>query len=249
MHERTPDPTLDSSVHRIQALLDKAESTSFPDEADALLAKAQELMARHAIDAAMLAQSAQRDEDPIDERIVIVAPYASAKATLLGAVATANRCRVVVGQGASGTRHCTVVGFAEDLANTRTLFSSLSYQAVRFMLDAPVPAGDTPRRFRHAFLLAYAFRIGERLREAGRAAQDQAQADQFDRPGGPSVSLVLTTRAAKVDHEFDRLFPYRRRASVSVSSAAGARSGRRAADRAALGQRNLSRAPRSLGSG
>jgi hypothetical protein len=164
-------------------------------------------------------------------------------------VAAANRCRVAIGQGASGTRHATVVGFAEDLANTRTLYTSLSYQAVRFMLDASVPPGDTPRRFRHAFLLAYAFRVGERLREAGRAAQDQAQADQFHRPGGPSVSLVLTTRSAKVDQEFDRLFPFTRRASVSVSSAAGAASGRRAADRAALGRRGLAGVPRSLGSG
>jgi hypothetical protein len=243
------DPTPDSYVHRIQALLDKAESTSFPEEADALLAKAQELMARHAIDAAMLAQAAKRDENPVDERIVVAAPYASAKATLLGAVAAANRCRVAIGQSGSGAKHCTVVGFAEDLANTRMLYSSLSYQAVRFMLDAPVPPGDTARRFRHAFLLAYAFRVGERLREAGRAAQDQAQADQFVRPGGPSVSLVLTTRSTKVDQEFDRLFPYTRRASVSVSSAAGAASGRQAADRAALGRRGLSGAPRSLGSG
>jgi hypothetical protein len=38
----------------VRALLAKAESTTYPEEADALTAKAQELMARHSIDRAML---------------------------------------------------------------------------------------------------------------------------------------------------------------------------------------------------
>jgi hypothetical protein len=243
------ETTTDAYVHRIQSLLDKAESTTFPEEADALLAKAQELMARHSIDDALLAVAADRQEDPTSQRIVIVAPYASAKATLLGAVAAANRCRLAMEQGASGRRYCTIVGFEGDLANTKTLYTSLSYQAVRFMLEATVPPGDTPRRFRHAFLLAYALRVGERLHAAEQAAQDQAQADQFDQPGGPSVALVLASRSVRVSDEFDRLFPSTRRATVSASSRAGVASGRQAADRAALGRQGLAGAPRPLGSG
>ncbi len=57
MHDQPiPDPI----AERIAALLDKAESTSYPAEADAFMAKAQELMARHAIDEAMLQPAQQR---------------------------------------------------------------------------------------------------------------------------------------------------------------------------------------------
>ncbi|NEA40757.1 DUF2786 domain-containing protein, partial [Streptomyces sp. SID11385] len=38
---------------RIRALLAKAEATGFPEEAEALTTKAQELMARHSIDEAL----------------------------------------------------------------------------------------------------------------------------------------------------------------------------------------------------
>jgi hypothetical protein len=37
-------------LDRVRALLAKAESTDFPQEADAFTARAQELMARHRID-------------------------------------------------------------------------------------------------------------------------------------------------------------------------------------------------------
>ena len=44
----------DRALRRIRGLLAKAESTDFPEEAEALTAKAQELMTRHAVDAALL---------------------------------------------------------------------------------------------------------------------------------------------------------------------------------------------------
>ena len=48
---------------KIRALLAKAESTEFPEEAEALSARAQELMAKHSIDHALLAaQSGNRDK-------------------------------------------------------------------------------------------------------------------------------------------------------------------------------------------
>ncbi len=238
----------DAHVHRIQALLDKAESTTFPEEAEALLAKAQELMARHAIDEALLAAAHHRDDAPTSRQIVVAAPYASAKVALLSAVARANRCRVVVGRGPSGAQYATVVGFPADLDHTATLFSSLSIQAVRFMLAAPVPPTDTPRRFRHAFLLAYGHRVGERLEEADQSAAAEAQAAQMAAPGGPSVSLLLASRAHQVDQEFRRMFPRLRYRSVSLSSSAGVASGRRAADRSQLGGRPLP-TQRGLGSG
>lgn len=241
--------TTEAYVGRISALLDKAESTPFEAEADAFLAKAQELMARHAIDEAMLA-SARSATDEIDhDGHLIRPPYSSAKANLLGAVASANRCRVVVERRPSGRTYCTVVGHQTDLANVRMLFTTLSFQAVRFMLDAPVPAHDTPRRFRHAFLLAYAARIGQRLHEAEQLATAEAEADQAGRPSGPSVSVVLASREAQVEHALHEAFPGLRTRRSTASSAAGFASGAAAANRASLDQRPLPGGGRSLPAG
>jgi hypothetical protein len=235
-----------ANVARIQALLDKAESTPYPEEAEAFLAKAQELMARDAIDEAMLAAVATNREEVELLDLAIEPPYASAKLALLGVVGHANRCRTVSLKGPNGTAHATVAGFPGDLANTRTLYLALSLQATRSMLEARPPAHEPLRRFRHAFLVAFASRIGERLREARRTAEDDAAAAQQRAPGGPSVSLVLAGRESEVEKAVRRAFPFLRTARVSGSSGPGFASGRAAADRAALGSVELGGAHRGL---
>ena len=228
----------DTWTNRIQALLTKAESTEFPDEAEALMAKAQELMVRHAIDEAMLAGAAGNGRDEVVSDVVVVeAPYATAKATLLGSVARANDCRAIMGATGTGAQRCVVVGHESDLANVRTLFTALSVHAVRAMLAAEVPAHDTPRRFRHAFLLAFSGRIGERLLAASATARAEAQAVAGS---GAGVAVVLANRSDEVDRAFREAFPNVRYTRLSSSSTAGRISGRRAADRAGLGQQRLS---------
>lgn len=244
-HEPIPDPIAD----RISALLDKAESTSYPEEADAFMAKAQELMARHAIDEAMLDAARGSKEEIERVELVITAPYASAKSVLLNSVAASNRCRLVTANRPNGRVLCTIFGFDTDIRHTRSLYLSLSHQAVRFMLDAPMPLGDTPRRFRHAFLLAYAFRIGERLEEADQAARAEAEHDQMERPSGRSVSLVMASREAKVEHAMRDAFPRLGTKRVSSSSGGGHLMGRAAADRSSLDRPAVRGGGRSLPSG
>lgn len=230
------EPIPDQMAERISALLDKAESTPYPEEADAFMAKAQELMARHAIDEAML-DAARGSHDEIAQiEQTIVAPYASAKSVLLNAVARSNRCRLVVSNRPGGRVMCVLVGFETDIRHTRSLYLALSHQAVRFMLDAPLPPGDTPRRFRHSFLLAYAYRIGERLEEADAYARTEAEADQLASATGRSVSLVMASREAKVDRAFAESFPRLGTKRISSSSGGGHASGRAAADRSSLNQ-------------
>lgn len=243
----SPPPSSEATwTNRVQALLTKAESTDFPEEAEALLAKAQELMARHAIDEAMLAEGGQHRRDEIATEVVLVeAPYANAKATLLAAVARANQCRTVRGPAGAGAQRCVLVGHEADVANVRTLFGALSLHAVRAMLDTPVPPHDTPRRFRHAFLLAFSGRIGERLR----AASEAARAEVASEPGTAGVSVVLASRAEAVDRAFRQEFPHVRTTTVSSSSMAGRLSGRSAADRAGLGQGAIGGTRRSLHAG
>lgn len=221
-------------VNRVNALLAKAESTEFEEEAEALMAKAQELMARHAIDDAMLASSGGRpDAGVVTEAIVVEAPYATAKAMLLGAVANANRCRCVMGAAGSGRQACVVLGHEADVANVQTLFAALSLHATRAMLSAVVPRGDTPRRFRHAFLLAFAGRISERLIAARQRAEAEAESESR-RSGGTGIALVLADRADAVEKAFRDAYPRVRTARTTSSSQAGRHSGRQAADRAEI---------------
>src|SRR5258708_26039932 len=155
------------TLGKIRALLAKAESTEFPEEAEALSARAQELMAKHSIDHALLAAQSGSKDRPAARRLPVDNPYESPKATLLHAVAQANRCRSVW-QKAIGMS--TVVGFPSDLDAVELLFTSLLVQANTAMLREGAKKDaygrSRTRAFRQSFLVAYAYRIGVRLSEA-----------------------------------------------------------------------------------
>lgn len=238
----------DPWLRRVQALLAKAESTEFPEEAEALLAKAQELMSRHAIDEALLAAAGAAPAQTVATVEVLVdAPYARAKASLLANVALANGCRCVRLGASAGTVRVVLVGFRSEVDSTTRLFAALTLHGARTMLSTPVPLGETARRFRHAFLVAYAHRIGGRLREAAAGAVRSADS-QAREAGGASVAVALADRSHQVDRAFREAFPFTTRARVSSSSWAGATAGRAAADRADLGAARIGGGPRGLAS-
>ena len=186
---------------RIRALLAKAESTDFPEEAEALTAKAQQLMAQHSIDEALLAAGTGGDHEPGACRIGIDNPYEAPKAVLLDAVAEANRARSVWSKDLG---FCTVVGFPADLEAVELLYTSLLVQATSAMNGAGTRRGARPeaervtagragavrgggpavdggartKSFRQSFLLAYASRIRERLAEATAQATEEALAGE-----------------------------------------------------------------------
>ncbi|MDQ6522753.1 DUF2786 domain-containing protein [Nocardioides sp. LHD-245] len=224
------DPALD----RIRKLLAKAESTAFEAEAEALTAKAQELMARHAVDRARLLGPAP-DDGPRMIRILLEPPYAAAKGVLLAAVAHANRCRSVE---LGGLDIAAVVGHAEDLATVEILFTSLLVQAGNALAAAAHDAGsgERPRSaaFRQSFHLGFAARIRERLVAVG--------AEVLADPGASVALPVLRSRSAAVEEEFDRLFAgrLRDRNVGGRHDAWGAAQGRSAADRAHLRAGELS---------
>jgi hypothetical protein len=223
----TPAPS-DDVLRKVRSLLAKAESTTFPGEAEALTAKAQQLMDRHAIDRAVLAASmAGPGRGPEGRSVPIEAPYAREKFLLLGAVARANRCRAVLDRH---SKVATVVGFPEDRETVELLFTSLLVQATSAMLAE----GDRPttrtRRYRQSFLVAFASRIGDRLREADDAVVAEADADH-----GGSVLPVLASRAAAVDEHLERAFPHLRSMRFQPRDRAGFAAGVDAADRADVG--------------
>jgi Protein of unknown function (DUF2786) len=230
-----PAPDDARLLRRIRGLLAKAESTEFPEEAEALTAKAQELMTRHAVDVATLeGDAAVAGKGVVGTRRVHLAdPYIRAKVQLLGAVADANGVRLVWYQ-ALGI--ATLVGMAVDLDAVELLFTSLLLQVAQALgvAESHAGSGSGARAFRRAFLLGYAHRIGERLTTAREQATAEAAAER-----GADLLPVLRTRQVAVDDAFADLFP-RVRASRSRSSmdAGGWYAGRAAAERADVGSRH-----------
>ncbi|MCX4907739.1 DUF2786 domain-containing protein [Streptomyces sp. NBC_00878] len=210
---------------RIRALLAKAEATGFPEEAEALSAKAQELMARHSIDEALLAARTHAKDAPGACRIGVDPPYETAKAVLLDAVSGANRCRAVW-NGSLG--FSTVVGFEPDLEAVELLYTSLLVQATAAMTKAEAGqrAGGRKRTksFRQSFLAAYAHRIGDRLADV---TEGQVTATQGE------LLPVLAAREVAVADETERMFPDTVTTRMrGVNDAAGWEEGAAAADRA-----------------
>ena len=218
-------------LSKVRALLAKAESTTFPEEADALSSKAQELMARYAIDHAMVDARGPGVAGPGGVRVHVHDPYAGAKALLLHAVAQANRCRTLEYDRYA---FCTVVGYGVDLEVVEVLFTSLLVQATRAVGAAGSVTDRSgrsrTRSFRQSFLIAFASRVGERLREAA-AAAGSAAVETF----GGDLLPVLASRNDKVDEQFDAWFPTTRSRSTTIGNRDGWLAGRAAADRANLG--------------
>jgi Protein of unknown function (DUF2786) len=218
---------------KIRALLAKAESTEFPEEAEALSARAQELMAKYSIDHALLAAETGRKDAPQSRRVPVDNPYESPKGSLLQAVAQANRCRTV---SYNGLGMSEVIGFRSDLDAVEMLFTSLLVQANTAMLRAGAKKDQygrsRTRAFRQSFLIAYAVRIGERLSEAAGHVEQEVQAQEPKR----NLLPVLAARHQAVDDAVDEMFGD---SLVSirgsrVTDSEGWHSGRAAADLAAL---------------
>lgn len=214
-------------LSRVRALLAKAESTEYDKEAEALTAKAQELIARHAIDEALL----HADDDvgaPSVRRIPVADPYANAKSSLLAEVARANRCRVVYSPDFGWV---TAFGYEGDLDAVELLAASLLAQATGAMARhgsrRDTAGRSRTRSFRRAFLLGFAYRIGQRLADAT-DGQVAGTVDQ-DR-----LLPVLAARDDRLRVAQDTAFPQTVRQSTSVSNAGGWVAGQAAADLAAL---------------
>ncbi|WP_436493235.1 DUF2786 domain-containing protein [Actinokineospora sp. HUAS TT18] len=195
---------------KVRGLLAKAESTPFAEEAEALSAKAQELMTRYAVEHAAV------DEPPMEAgaiRLWMEAPYQGPKAQLVDAVAGANRCRAVFYPKLGCV---VVVGHETDLEFTTLLARSLHVQAAHAL------SGGGSKSYRHAFLVAYAQRVRERLTAVGQVSADTRLVPVFAR------------REAAVRTRFEAMFPGVRLRRSSVRDAEGWGAGRAAADRAEL---------------
>ncbi len=219
----SPDSTM---LHKVRALLAKAESTEYEEEASSLTAKAQELMTRHSIDYALLASTKESRDEPVGIRIPIDNPYDEAKAALLDNVAKANSCRPVYSKHLGFS---TVIGLAADVAAVELLFTSLLVQGTAAMMRTGSHDGSDrrsrSRSFRQSFLYAYASRIGERLQAAADEIYRTAAKDR-----GVALVPVMRAKTEAVDAKFDSLMGDVTFRSYSINNAHGWAAGTAAAD-------------------
>jgi hypothetical protein len=191
-------------LEKVRHLLSKAESTGFPDEAEALTAKAQELLARYSIDRAVVGMSdPARRSDAAVRRVWMDEPYVAAKAQLLHVVAVVNRCRSVLTEPLG---LATVAGHEDDLDTVETLFTSLLVQATTQMTASGSRTDSNgrsrTRSFRQSFLVAFAIRIGHRLEAAGEATVSAAAETH-----GKALVPILASRVHAADEAIAELFP------------------------------------------
>lgn len=228
--------TTDPVLERIRNLLAKAESTTFEAEATAFTEKAQALMTRHAIEAAIVHGHTGSKTKPRSVRLPIDAPYANVKSYLLQTVAEASRSRALY---MSRLGLSTVIGFPDDLAATELLFTSLLVQAQAALVAAAqyAPAGTPVRSksYRGSFLMSFTLRIGERLREINDAVYAEVEAS-----GETSFLPVLRSQSAAIDDYLAQHFGEVTLGSVrGGNDPAGWASGRIAADHARLNRGEL----------
>lgn len=247
-------------LERVRALLAKAESTTFAEEAAALTAKAHELISAHAIDMALVEEQQGRGEVTMI-RLFVDAPYPKEKFMLLGAAARANRCRAILGLDESyfdellesrrldeldnKGEFATVVGYRSDLDSVELLFTSLLVQAVNVMIgEGSVVAAsgrNRTRSFRRSFLVGFAHTIGERLEESRIEATSAA-----DHEAAGAVLPVLASRTDAVDSHVEETFPRLGMLRPSVSNGHGVVAGQAAGKRADIGTTGLTRSRRVI---
>lgn len=217
-------------LERVRALLAKAESTTFEAEAEALTAKAQELIARYSLDQALLATAGTAGALPIGARIWVDDPYTEPKSSLAARVADANRCTCVWDPN---LKYVTLFGFDHDVAAVELLYTSLLAQATAAMIRhgsvQDYTGQSRTRSFRRSFLQGFAHRIGDRLSEVT-SAEEQAAVES-----AASLLPVLAGRQEQVEMAFREAFPEVVMRRTSVSNAAGWHAGKVAADLAQLG--------------
>jgi hypothetical protein len=206
---------------KIAKLLRKAESTS-PEEAEALLAKAQELATEHAISEAMIARfeaGTQVQHKVIEVRIEYHSVYSRAQFQIGAAIAHNNDCKPLVSKGKDLMRTTLfVIGHDDDVKRVQMLNESIQIQAMRALTawyaEHEWPALSQREKFKHRrqFLLSFAQGLDRQLRLAYESGRTRATASYVDRTNADtqaavdSVELVLRDKRENVNEYLEQQY-------------------------------------------
>ena len=230
-----PDRLLD----RVRKLLAKAEADGVtPAEAQALTAKAAQIMAKYGIHRALLAADRPETDRPDNRVLDIDRPWAREKAHLLCGLASALRCQCILLTGSPGSR-VHIFGYASDIDRTDVLYTSVLIQMWHGLAGAVVPeCASSPRAWRRSWLLGFATAVIARVRQAEQRAV--AMADDQGGAGAGRAALVLADRTLVIRRQVERVYPVTRTARVTYSGS-GYRDGYAQGQRADIGARRVTR--------
>ena len=239
----------DALLARVRKLLVKAEATGVTtQEAQALTAKAAELMAKYGIDRALLAAERPETDRPADRVIDVGNPWARVQAHLLCGLASALRCQcVILPHSGPGTR-IHMFGYSSDIERSDVLYTSLLVQMWQGLAATPLPDRvRNSRAWRRSWLLGFATAVVARVRAAEEGAARQA--------AGPAAgatsrtALVLADRTEVITRTLKHAYPVTRTSRVTYTGN-GYGTGFSQGQRADIGASRLrTRADRSLTAG
>jgi len=235
----------DPLLARVRKLLAKAEGAGVPAaEAQALTAKAAELMAKYGIDRALLAAERPETDRPADRVIDVGNPWARVQAHLLCGLGSALRCQCVILPRPGPGSRIHMFGFSSDLERTDVLYTSLLVQMWQGLAAARVPAWSrSPRAWRRSWLLGFAAAVVARVRAAEQAATSRATAPQAR--SGSQTALVLADRALVIRRNIEQAYPVTRKSQVTYSGS-GYGAGYTQGQRADIGTTRLRGSARAL---
>jgi hypothetical protein len=224
-------------LERVRALLAKAENEGCPPaEAEALTAKAAELMAKYGIERAMIGALRPETDKPADRVFILGNPWGDVKRHLLAGIAVALRCQCVqVGSKKYGI-FLHVFGYESDIERTEMLWTSLQVQMQRALAqERPQSYRDANniRAWRRSFMLGFARAVVQRIKASEAAAAEKAD-ERSETASGPSTALVLADRSLVVKSQVAREYPNLRKTRVTYSGS-GYGSGHAAGQRADIG--------------
>src|SRR5215472_14078084 len=162
-------------LDRVRKLLTKAEAEGVTvAEAQALTAKAAELMAKYGIDRALLAATRPETDKPDNRIVEIYDPWARVQSHLFCGLAAALRCQCILLPARAGQR-VHIFGYASDIERTDLLYTSVLVQMWHGLLAADVPAAAASvRAWRRSWLLGFGAAVIARVRAAEQAAEQSA---------------------------------------------------------------------------
>lgn len=220
----------EKTLDRIRRLLAVAEHPNTgPEEAETYRERAYNLMAKYGVERAHLAAAGQITDELTSWALVVDGPHQPERIQLLAAVTNAKTCRVLSWKVADAT-YLMVSGYQSDIDAVQMLYVSLALQMTKEVKN--VTATWRVAAARKSFMLGFASRVGEKLREANKAATAEAPTSST----GTSTALVLRDRQAAVDNYFNRQAPNTRsRKGPKIGDAHAFLAGREAGDRADIG--------------
>jgi hypothetical protein len=234
MTSEAPDRLLD----RVRKLLAKAEAQGVtPPEAQALTAKAAQLMARYGIDRALLAAARPETDAPGSRLVDLDNPWKRVKAHLLCGLGAALRCPCILLTTRDGLR-VHMFGYESDIERTDVLYTSVLVQMSHGLAVAQVPDRASPRAWRRSWLLGFAAAVITRVKAAEQAAQAAAEQAPPAAETGRSTALVLADRSLVVRSALQREYPVTRAARTTYSGT-GYGAGYEKGQRADLGTRRV----------